>query len=367
MRVKGQEFAVSYYKERGVVVFSGTMRLRNVREYDQIRQVLRHAHDDGDEALTLDFCELRFLNSSGITMLGQFLVDARRADTKPIVLRGSSERPWQSRSLDTLRRIWPKIQLVIEKPEERAAEPEPEEHEAEADAAAEALPETNSIFGHLARKQTAFEDHAFFAFLRTNPETSWVWEFIPGMGFWVKTFQDILRLVRERVASTEAGAMAQHILEGDIGHDEWFVTDLKALEMELPTVLELFGPAHQHVRLGSYALVSEVYRADNDVLLLVLLLGLESASYVFFTGMAAYLEGNEFPVELKYFGRNHLNAELEHGIVESGMDAIVEEACARDPELYDAAVALIERIFDAFTLMFVNFLPPERRGEQAAS
>ena len=194
-----------------------------------------------------------------------------------------------------------------------------------------------------------------------------MWEFIPGMGFWVKTFQDVLRLVRARVTDTDAAAMAQHILEGDVGHDEWFVRDLEALDMKIPTVHELFGPDNEHVRLGSYAIVAEVYKADNEVLLLVLLLALESASYVFFTGMAKYLEGNEFPVELRYFGRNHLNAELEHGIVESGMDALVDDACAQNEQLYDAAVALIERVFAAFSVMFVNFLPPERRAARAAA
>lgn len=114
MNLQTTEFSISFDPAEARVVFEGSMRLRSARDYDELKNLLREAHELDLPQLTLDFRGLKFLNSSGIGTIGQFIVEARKANKMKIVLQGSSERPWQSRSLGTFQRIWPKVELNID-------------------------------------------------------------------------------------------------------------------------------------------------------------------------------------------------------------------------------------------------------------
>lgn len=358
MNVEAEEYSVRFDEGAARVSFHGAIRLRGPREYDDVKRLLRHALSLGPARLELDFSDLRFLNSSGIGTIGQFIVDARRVGTTRVVIRGSKAHPWQSRSLGTLQKVWQDVELKIDDGESRAEAPPqaapPPPAEAEA---AESASNKGSIFGHLAMRQTAFEEHAFFRYLREHPSPEWVPGFLPYIGFWVKAFQDMLVIIEERVKDPEMHAIAAHIREGDAGHDNWFSRDMALVGNELPTFNEVFGPDHWTTRRAVYAIVAEVYRAIDDRLLIVLLLALEAASYVFFTKMAEYFEHVGFQPELHYFGRRHLDAELEHGIVEAEMDNQVERSLSNSPALQDEARLVIDRIFDAFVGMFGGFAP----------
>ena len=114
MQLQTDEFSVSFDEDGACIKFQGSMRLRSARDYDNLKRLLRSAHGKDLPTLTLDFRELKFLNSSGIGTIGQFIVEARKADTVQLVLQGSSARPWQPRSLGTFKRIWPKVELTID-------------------------------------------------------------------------------------------------------------------------------------------------------------------------------------------------------------------------------------------------------------
>lgn len=114
MNLQTKEFSISFDEEEARIVFEGSMRLRSARDYDDLKQLLRNAHALELPQLTLDFRRLRFLNSSGIGTIGQFIVEARKANKMRIVLHGTSARPWQSRSLGTFQKIWPKVELNID-------------------------------------------------------------------------------------------------------------------------------------------------------------------------------------------------------------------------------------------------------------
>lgn len=220
-------------------------------------------------------------------------------------------------------------------------------------------------------RQTEFEEHAFFEFIRTNPPPQWLMTILPRMGFWAHTFQDMVKLVEFRVEDPMLKSIASHIRSGDMGHDNWFALDMKRLGIEMPSLRTVYSRTHEKIRMASYEIVSEVYHATDDRLLIVLLLALESASYVFFESMTEYLEQNELPFELKYFGRNHLDSELEHGIVEAEMDMRVEAAVKQCSLAVQAeAHMLIDRVFAAFTMMLHGMLPeadaPRRRAMTAA-
>jgi hypothetical protein len=217
---------------------------------------------------------------------------------------------------------------------------------------------SSSIFGYMAARQTALEEHPFFQYLATNPPHDWLIKMIPGMSFWVMIFQDVLRLVEDQVSDPSMLAIAKHIKAGDDGHDRWFVRDMQRLGLPQPDLEMLFGPAHEAARKASYAILSEVFRVGDDRLRIVILLALESASYVFFDTMTNYLENTSFPHKLHYFGRTHLDAELKHGIVEAEADILVETAIRASIGLHGQAIELIARVFDAFDQMFEALLGP---------
>lgn len=218
----------------------------------------------------------------------------------------------------------------------------------------------DSIFGHLAMRQTEFEELPFFEFLRTNPAPDWLANFIPKMGFWVHTFQDTLKLVGQRITDPTMKSIAMHIQTGDTGHHNWFCRDMKVLGLNVPTLPDLYKQTHEQARLASYSIISEIYNADDDRLLIVLLLAMEAASYVFFESMTVYLEETEFPVELHYFGRTHLDAELHHGIVEAEMDMSVEASIEQSREIHARALGIIDRVFETFSDLLGAFVAGDK-------
>ena len=46
----------------------------------------------------------------------------------------------------------------------------------------------NSVFGHMAARQTALEEHPFFQYLLTDPRHEWLVSMSPGMSFWVMVY-----------------------------------------------------------------------------------------------------------------------------------------------------------------------------------
>ena len=70
--------------------------------------------DSDGEPLVLDFKELKFLNSSGITALSLFVVGARKAGTPRLKLVGSKATAWQQKSLANFQMLWKEMPLVIE-------------------------------------------------------------------------------------------------------------------------------------------------------------------------------------------------------------------------------------------------------------
>jgi hypothetical protein len=358
VKVEAEEYSIRFDEAAAKVSFHGAMRLRGPSEYDDMKGLLRHALSFAFARLELDFSGLKFINSSGLGTIGQFIVDARRAGTTRLLLRGSHAHSWQARSLGTLHRIWADVELTIDDNKPRPEVPREPVNTTKQKVSDQGR--TDSIFGRLAMRQTSFEDHPFFVHLREHPPADWVSGFLPFIGFWVKAFQDLLGIIVERVKDPTMLAIASHIRQGDAGHDNWFALDMALVGNPLPTYEEIFGPAHRTTRLASYALVAEALHLRDDRLLIVLLLALEAASYVFFTKMAEYLEHDGYPHELQYFGRRHLDAELEHGIVEAEMDNQVERSFETSPELRVEALALVDRIFHAFTGMFAGFVarPP---------
>ncbi|MBK8264100.1 MAG: hypothetical protein IPK80_22525 [Nannocystis sp.] len=114
MIVEDKDFSVTFEPSERRVRFEGQLRLRSPRDYAPVLELLRAAHEQSAEALTLDFRGLDMLNSSGIGTFGHFLIEVRSARRLRLTVLGSAAKPWQARTLSTLRKIWSGIELIID-------------------------------------------------------------------------------------------------------------------------------------------------------------------------------------------------------------------------------------------------------------
>ena len=113
--VKDDEYLVEYNEATKQIRFDGTIRLRTTDEYAPITDLLHKAHDSVNEedTISLDFSELRFLNSSGINAISRFVIAARKKAKINLKVIGNHEIYWQQKSLKNLQRLWSKVQIDI--------------------------------------------------------------------------------------------------------------------------------------------------------------------------------------------------------------------------------------------------------------
>ncbi len=104
---------VTYDKENQDVKFEGSMRLANMKEYDQVTEFLKENTNGLAGKLTLDFTELQFLNSSGITTLSLFILNCKKKGDVELLVKGSKDVAWQQKSLANFKKLWSDIHLEI--------------------------------------------------------------------------------------------------------------------------------------------------------------------------------------------------------------------------------------------------------------
>lgn len=110
--IEGETYTAEYDPDAGRVSLAGSLRLSGLAEYAPISEMLDSALDNTE--LELDLTRLEFLNSSGIATLSKFVINARNRKTCTLTIRGSNRIPWQSKSLNNLKRLMPALELVIE-------------------------------------------------------------------------------------------------------------------------------------------------------------------------------------------------------------------------------------------------------------
>ena len=114
MEITHDSYYVRYDSDTATVTCQGSFRLRGSEEYEPILQLLTDAADAKPATLTLDLRALRFLNSSGINTLSKFVLQVRKHNASQVVIMGSSEFPWQQKSLPNFRRLLPGLQLEMD-------------------------------------------------------------------------------------------------------------------------------------------------------------------------------------------------------------------------------------------------------------
>lgn len=215
-----------------------------------------------------------------------------------------------------------------------------------------------TIQTYIDSKQHEFMNHPFFSILEELNTIEEISTFVPELTFWAMTFQDILRINEERVTDPFLKKVARHHRLEDAGHEKWFLSDKKYMSElcnnpagDRDDVAWLYGKDSQLIRDAAYAIMSEIYKLDEEILNVALLLTLESSGHVFFEKIVKQVKKTGEDKNLKYFSSSHLEVEMAHALFEEEMERKVYERHL-SISTRRKALKMIDRCYDAFSKMF---------------
>lgn len=229
-----------------------------------------------------------------------------------------------------------------------------------------------TIQTYIDSKQNEFMSHPFFKLLEGLNSIEEISTFVPELTFWAMTFQDILRINEERVKDPYLKKVARHHRLEDAGHEKWFLSDKKYMCQygqgrldECNDVVSLYSKDSQLVRDAAYALMSEIFKADDEAINIALLLTLESSGHVFFDKVVKQVKKTGEDKNLQYFSSSHLEVEMAHAMFEEEMEKTL--FAKRLPiATRRAALKMVDRCYEAFNKMFDGLiLACNKRLEQA--
>jgi hypothetical protein len=113
MEIKTEDYSIWYDSVTETAIFQGSLRLSGMEEYAPIVKLLNDLVESEPPKITLNLRELEFLNSSGINVLSKFVINVRQKESMQMIVQGSKNIPWQSKSLKNLQRLMPSLQLEL--------------------------------------------------------------------------------------------------------------------------------------------------------------------------------------------------------------------------------------------------------------
>ena len=111
--VHGESFQIRLEEETSTVLFKGALRLCGTEDYAPILDMLKETLTSPSKPIVLDLRELDFLNSSGITMLSRFVMEARDHPGTDVQVLASEAVPSHARSLKNLQRLMPTLSIRL--------------------------------------------------------------------------------------------------------------------------------------------------------------------------------------------------------------------------------------------------------------
>lgn len=229
-----------------------------------------------------------------------------------------------------------------------------------------------TVQAYIDSKQSEFMNHPFFKTLEQLNSLEEISYFVPELTFWAMTFQDILRINEERVKDPFLKKVARHHRLEDAGHEKWFLNDKKYMSQfsadksyDRDDVAWLYSKESQLTRDAAYAIMSEIFKADDEILSIALVLTLESSGHVFFEKVVKQVKKTGEDKNLQYFSSSHLEVELAHALFEKEMERKLFER--RLPiTTRRQALKMVDRCYDAFNKMFDGLIIAcNKRIEQA--
>jgi hypothetical protein len=111
--IQGESFEIRLEEDNSTVSFKGALRLTGMEDYAPILEMLKGTLSNPAAIVVLDFRELDFLNSSGITMFSRFVIEARDRAGVNLHFLASESVPWHARSLKNLQRLMPSLEIRL--------------------------------------------------------------------------------------------------------------------------------------------------------------------------------------------------------------------------------------------------------------
>lgn len=111
MEIKTEDYSVWYETGTATVNFQGLLRLAGIPDYEPIVQLLNDVTDQEPPTITMNLQKLKFLNSSGMSVLSRFVISVRKKKTVQLVIKGSQSIPWQDKSLNNWQRLMPALTI----------------------------------------------------------------------------------------------------------------------------------------------------------------------------------------------------------------------------------------------------------------
>jgi hypothetical protein len=119
--ISGESFEIRLAEDNATVFFKGALRLSGMEDYAPILGMLKGmlkemregTSSDPPAPIVLDLRELDFLNSSGITMLSRFVIEARNQTGVNLQFFASESIGWHARSLLNLQRLMPALMIRL--------------------------------------------------------------------------------------------------------------------------------------------------------------------------------------------------------------------------------------------------------------
>ncbi len=117
MEVRGDRFEIAWHCASATVRCAGTLDMRGKEGYRQIADLLDTAAGEiaSGSSVTLDVKDLEFLNSSGITTIGGFIIKLRNKGGIRLGVLCSHIHTWQARSMKGLEKLMPEgLEILFE-------------------------------------------------------------------------------------------------------------------------------------------------------------------------------------------------------------------------------------------------------------
>jgi len=111
--INGESFEIRLEEDNSTLSFKGALRLSGVEDYAPILEMLKGTLINPAAPIVVDLRELDFLNSSGITMLSRFVIEARDNTGIHLHFLASESIPWHARSLKNLQRLMPALEIRL--------------------------------------------------------------------------------------------------------------------------------------------------------------------------------------------------------------------------------------------------------------
>lgn len=102
MSISGERYTISYDPLDQQVNFEGSLRACNQEDLDAIREYLGELHQRLEGTMRLNFRKLRYMSSTGLRIIVDFLKQASRARKLDIQLIGSKVVTWEEKTLTSL-------------------------------------------------------------------------------------------------------------------------------------------------------------------------------------------------------------------------------------------------------------------------